>query len=83
MRMSYTSLFLFLCGWLVLAFGESTRTFFWEMYRKRGIAAVVDLFEERSPDPKDAKRIRRAGTLTAVGYGFVFAAVFAWVKGWP
>lgn len=84
MDLPITSFVLIVGAWLVKAFGgESQRDIGWEMFRKYGIRSVAYRMEERSPDPAETKRLRRAGTASWLAGGLVLAAIYAWMLGFP
>lgn len=79
-----TSIVLVVAALVALAVGgENRRALGWEMFRKHGIRSVVYSMEERSPDPEETKRLRRAGTASFLAGGLVLVAIFAWMLGLP
>jgi hypothetical protein len=68
----------------LLAFaGEDRRSLRWDLFHKHGLRSVVYMMEERSPDPEETRRLRRAGTAGFLSGGLVLAAIFAWLLGLP
>jgi hypothetical protein len=79
-----TSIVLGLCVLVVLAVGrENKRVLGWELFRKHGVRSVVFQMEERSSDPAETKRLRRAGTASWLAGGLVLAAIYPWMLGLP